>query len=554
MFQVSSTDVLYDHLNLGLVFLEDDRIVECNSSFEKIMDTSSDSLIGQSFESLLSAESVDLLADALTDGSESFTLTVQKNVVDEVRWLKIRYKENPEYTPCLRLFIVEDVTSDHLRFDIDKIQIEQRLDEERARYRNLLDSAFEAKIIYDSKNHAFLDVNKAACDLFGYTREEFLGIDPMAVRTPYLSEKEARDHLNRSVKQALIKGTFVEETHSTTKQELVLETEITLSPLDNEKGEVVMSIRDITSRKKAERELENYRSHLEQLVRDRTSEIENLNTALMSTNKDLEKSNEDLHGQKEELHSTLNDLKLTQEQLIREEKMSSLGVLTSGIAHEINNSLNLIGGGMNQIKLEMQDAKNLSKEIRKEMENGLGWIDDGMKRVMGIVGGLSSYGQYRASIRKKSNLNELMESVISLHKTRMSGKIKLNVKLETPCEIDIYTDHLHKALLNILDNATYFTANSERKPKKKEIQVSTKELEDGENVSIEFRNFGDCIPEDIKSKIFDPFFTTKELGKGIGLGLTVAYSFVKRHNGKIEAINHKDGVSFLLTIPKEMKL
>ena len=136
----------------------------------------------------------------------------------------------------------------------------------------------------------------------------------------------------------------------------------------------------------------------------------------------------------------------------------------------------------------------------------------------------------------------------------MEDGIKLDVQLATPCEVEIYVDHLHKALLNILDNATYFTCHSPRGQKKKEIKIITAELSDEDCVHIEFRNYGECIAEEIMSKIFDPFFTTKELGEGIGLGLTVAYSFVKRHNGKIEAVNHDDGVSFVLTIPKQMVL
>ncbi|MEM9327660.1 MAG: PAS domain S-box protein [Bacteroidota bacterium] len=701
MLQPSLTDVLYDHLNLGLVFLEEDRIVECNAFFEEIIGQPSELLIGERLDGFLNEESAGLLSETMGTKPEQFNLTVQVGAPAELRWLRLSYKHNPEYSDDLRLFVVEDVTENHVKqlvfkrlsegliendsqsifssivltlsevfgvkysfigvcgqtskeieiralslrnellevpnlplaktpcldvltygrlvvttnvqtrypldedlktWDVDsyigvslrdreqkaighiailddkplkdeeliltilelyssrlaaeleKELQEQHLQQSESKYRSLFESAYEAKVVYDATSGRFLDVNKAACDLFGYSLQEFLTIDPMCLRTPYLTLEEAKVHLDRAVKDALKNGIFVEETHSTTKEELVIETEMTIEPLDADKRQVVISLRDITSRKKAERELESYRTHLEQLVGDRTSEIENLNKALMSTNEDLERTNKDLQQQTDELHSALNDLKLTQEQLIREEKMSSLGVLTSGIAHEINNSLNLIGGGMNQIKLEMEDLENLPEDHREEMEYGLEWINDGMQRVIGIVGGLSSYGQYRASIRKKVNLDELLESVISLHKTRMNEDIKLKIDLNTPCEIEIYVDHLHKALLNILDNATYFSSHCDRQLDSKEIEIRTQDLADEDKVLIEFRNYGDIIPEDIKSKIFDPFFTTKEPGQGIGLGLTVAYSFVKRHNGKIEAINHEDGVSFVLKIPKVMTL
>lgn len=448
-------------------------------------------------------------------------------------------------------FIVSilEMYSSRLAMELEKEARERAIESSESKYRSLFDHAFEAKMVYDPSVDRYLEVNKAACELFGYSREELLTLNPQKLKPAKLGEVFVKDNIRHATLEVLSGGTYTEETLNQKADGMVFETELAVSLLDKEKQHILVSLRDIGKRKEAERELDRYKNHLEGLVRERTHEIEMLNDELVNTNGHLENSNTGLLQQKEELAKTLQNLKLAQEQLILSEKMASLGILTSGIAHEMNNSLNLIGGGMNLIKLETGYLQDIPEEIDEELKNGLEWISDGIDRAAKIVRGLATYGQHGSGQRIAISVDEIVRNISNLYQSGVKEQIEIKTSLNISKEILAYPSRLQVAFSNIIDNAVYFTKKGEGCSVQKQIEITSQESKDKSSITVIFRNYGEQIPEEARTKIFDPFFTTKDTGEGTGLGLTVAYSFIEQHDGTIKPFNHEDGVSFIVTLP-----
>ena len=284
----------------------------------------------------------------------------------------------------------------------------------------------------------------------------------------------------------------------------------------------------------------------------------------------LSKQNETLEQQVKErtasLNQSLEELKATQSQLIQSEKMASLGELTAGIAHEIQNPLNFVNNfsevstelidEMNEEleKGDLEEAKAISNDIKQNLEK----INHHGKRADGIVKGMLQHSRKNTGEKELTDINKLADEYFRLAYHGLRAKDKsFNAQLETDYDDSIKTvnmipQDIGRVILNLITNAFYAVdekkSNSESIDFKPTVSVSTKKLKD--TIEIIIKDNGNGIPKDILDKIFQPFFTTKPTGKGTGLGLSMSYDIIRAHNGKLQVeSNDKEGTIFTVSLP-----
>lgn len=247
-----------------------------------------------------------------------------------------------------------------------------------------------------------------------------------------------------------------------------------------------------------------------------------------------------------------------QKELIQAEKMASLGILTAGIAHEINNPLNFISGGLHALKTlktEYQklegplspEKENIQKQMDKIMENSM----EGVLRASDIIASLRFFANPGKAVKQDHDLEQLLYSVILSVEKRMPYHISLSKDIPAGFVIHCYEEQLQQVFINILMNAIEAIEEAEEK-KQRRIQINaTETTREKTKVScISFRNNGPSIPEKEIGKIFDPFYTLKDAGKGKGLGMAISYMIVSEHQGWIEVRNQGEQVVFDVILPK----
>ncbi len=446
------------------------------------------------------------------------------------------------------LLSILKIYASRLGAELEKVLSERELINSETKYRNLFENAFEAKMIYDDRNKHYLQANKAAIELFGHPRDFFIGLNPMQLKPDEFRSPEYTKRMNHMVTQAYDGDMLIEETVNKKANGGLFFSEIAVSLLDREKGHFLVSFRDVSKRKKAEQELLEHKTNLEETIRERTKEIENLNEELQKTNTFLENSNLDLTAQKEKLQATLERLRLTQSQLIQSEKMASLGILTSGMAHELNNSMNTIMGGISQAYMELEEMKIPAATLEK-VDDAFNWVQEGVSRTAKIVKGLASYGYHEQSRKELKEIDNVIQSAIALIEPSLEkAKVSFDIALEAATKLKIQSGQMTKAFVHVLENAIYF-AERDSSAEQGKILVTSKVDEERSNVIIEVLNTGQKISEEHFSRIYVPFFTTKPVGEGTGLGLSVAYSFIEQHGGTISHENVTDGVKCVIILP-----
>jgi signal transduction histidine kinase len=257
----------------------------------------------------------------------------------------------------------------------------------------------------------------------------------------------------------------------------------------------------------------------------------------------------ELTNQKEELQATLEQLQATQQQLIQSEKLASLGELTAGIAHEIQNPLNFVNN-FSEVSIELIDEmqeelekgdKEEAISIASDLKENLSKIIHHGKRADGIVKGMLQHSRASSTVKEPTDINKLADEYFRLAYHGLRAKDKsFNAELETHFTeplpmIRMVPQDVGRVLLNLFNNAFYAVHQKQKSNPdgyKPTVTVST-EAKDGQ-VIITVRDNGSGIPDSVKDKIMQPFFTTKPTGEGTGLGLSLSYDIiVKGHGGNI---------------------
>lgn len=247
-----------------------------------------------------------------------------------------------------------------------------------------------------------------------------------------------------------------------------------------------------------------------------------------------------------------------QDDLIQAEKMGSLGVMTTGIAHEINNPMNFISGGIHAtstlknelLKLEGKPSKQkleLYEQMDKIMENSL----EGVQRVTDIVNSLKFFANPGKAIKTDHDLNQLFYSVLLSIEKKIPYNITLNKNIPDGMSIYCYDEQLQQVFIHILLNAIQVLEESkDDKTRIIDISVAESQKEGREVTCISISNNGPPIPENELKKIYDPFYTIDNSGTGKGLGMAISYMIMREHQGWIEARNENELVIFDVILPR----
>ncbi len=291
---------------------------------------------------------------------------------------------------------------------------------------------------------------------------------------------------------------------------------------------------------------------------------------------ELNKQKELIEIKNRVLSETMNNLQETQTQLIQSEKMASLGELTAGIAHEIQNPLNFVNNFSDingELIAEMIEeiekgntkaVKDLASDISANEEK----INYHGKRADGIVKGMLQHSRSSNNIKESVNINVLADEYLRLAYHGLRAKDKsFNATMktdydETAVMIKIIPQDIGRAVLNLITNAFYAVNEKKKSPHplkggleyEPTVWVTTKLLHpplgDGGKVLITVRDNGNGIPQKVLDKIFQPFFTTKPTGQGTGLGLSLCYDIVKTHGGELKVETKEgEGSEFIMVLP-----
>ena len=374
----------------------------------------------------------------------------------------------------------------------------RKQEELTTRFGRILDNSSNEIYVFDASTLHFIQVNSGARENLGYSMDELTHMTPLSFKPEYTLETfEKLIEPLRSGKKSVIGF----ETVHKRKDGMLYPVEVKLQLMHKETPPVFIAvIQDITMRKQTEEKLGQYRDHLEELVEERTQELEK-----------------------------------SQEQLLHSEKLSALGKLTGSISHEFNNPLQ----GLRNIIGILSDSAPSEQEV-KLAELGKKECD----RMAKMIVSLRSF--YKPSSGKISavGINQCMEdTIILVAKSLQEKNIRVNKKYSNNLpKVEVVEDQIKQILLNLISNASEAISEDGG-----QIILTTEAQ--GSCVIMKVRDTGSCISAEDKKKVFEPFFTTKG-GKGTGLGLSISYGIIQDHGGSIEVESELgDGTTFTVSLP-----
>ena len=302
---------------------------------------------------------------------------------------------------------------------------------------------------------------------------------------------------------------------------------------------------------------------------DRTEKVKRTTAILLEeTIQELDQKRKAIEETNAALQKSLEELKAAQQQLIQSEKMASLGELTAGIAHEIQNPLNFVNNFsevsnelIDEMKEELEkgdikEAEAIAADVKQNLEK----INHHGQRAADIVKGMLQHSRSSTGQKELTDINALCDEYLRLAYHGLRAKDKsFNAKFETDFDpslpkINVVPQDIGRVILNLINNAFYTVSEKAKslmpnaESYEPTVVVSTKNL--GDKVEVKVKDNGNGISEKIKDKIFQPFFTTKPTGQGTGLGLSLSYDIVKAHGGeiKVESANGA-GTEFTVVLP-----
>ncbi len=430
----------------------------------------------------------------------------------------------------------------------------EKLTESERRYRELVESLRE--IVFEcDRNGCLIFLNKAWTEILGYSKQVALG-QPLG---NFILEAD-RDAWQSALQHHIEDDLELRFAH---QSGTILWLELALRFSQDNK--ITGSLNNITQRKKAETLLMQANEQLENRVKTRTHELSQTN---------------------EQLVTTLKQLQQAQGWLIQQEKMSSLGQLVAGVAHEINNPVSFIHGNLDHIQDYIQDLIRLVKQYQKHYSRpaeeiqaeaariDLDFILEDLPKVLSSMQmGSDRICEIVLSLRNFSRLNESEIKAVNIHRGLDNTLTILNHRLKASAQrpaikvlkdysdslplVECYAGLLNQVFMNVLANAIEAIDEIGRRDTTQdwgegvgEITLTTT-LIDHQWAQISIKDTGAGIGSDVHHQIFNPFFTTKPVGKGTGMGLAISYQIVtERHGGKLECFSVPEkGTDFVIQIP-----
>ena len=298
-----------------------------------------------------------------------------------------------------------------------------------------------------------------------------------------------------------------------------------------------------------------------------------LKQEIVSLREEIIAINDRAKEQRRELELTLENLKLAQSQLIQSEKMASVGVLTAGIAHELNNPINFMSGNIFPLQKDLEEVFSLFdryeaiieekdlkphftglEKIKKEMDftyliqeiqSLLNGIQEGAERSIEIIKGLRSFSRLDDEACQFYDIHEGIDSsLVLLHNKIIDKKVRVRKDYGDFEGLECYPSKLNQVIMNILTNSLQAIDSG-----KGELFIQT--ISSAIGIKLIIKDNGRGIPPEVKKHIFEPFYTTKEVGQGMGLGLSISYGIIEKHNGHIDVISEPGkGTEFIISLPK----
>ena len=251
----------------------------------------------------------------------------------------------------------------------------------------------------------------------------------------------------------------------------------------------------------------------------------------------------DLRDTTAEIQRREQELRDKQEQLVQAGKLATLGELTTGVAHELNNPLNniglFVGNAVDLVDLGVADRERIVRELKNAMQQ--------VRKATEIISHLRTFGRVASVSREPVSIDQVIERALSLMREQLRGRdIEIDLDLSPAAPVVVGNAiQLEQVFINLLTNARDAMADSPRKM----VRISTRVVHDV--VDLVFSDTGSGIPEGLEQRIFDPFFTTKEVGQGTGLGLSITYGIIKDHGGAIAVANRpQGGAVFQIRLPR----
>ena len=388
-------------------------------------------------------------------------------------------------------------------------------------------------MLYNSKGHILM-INNAFKKVTGYSYSDITRDD--GIRLKDLIPPDALADINTKLEKSGIVENVEVRTYK--KNSKGLDILFYCKNISIKGKQVSLStFIDNTEMKRNELELEYYRDDLERLVLERTEE-------LAVSNDELQIANNILSQQRKELQKAIEELRNTEKQLFIADKMASLGMLAAGIAHEINNPLNFIKGGIYGLESFFHD--NLPAEKQEEAMPLIIAIDKGIDRAADIVKSLNRFNRQTDNRTEECDLHAIIDDCLILLDNQLKNRIEVVKRFEAQQHTFYYNQgRINQAMINLLANAAQ-AIDGEGK-----ITIITSNQNNSLILSIV--DTGSGIDEKYMNHIFNPFFTTKEPGKGTGLGLSITFQIVKEMDGEIE-YNSMPGEGTTVTVRIPLKL
>lgn len=519
------------------LLFQKNKIIDCNDRALELLKGTRGDLLGltlwdisperQSDGQFSWAKAIKIIKNSKTGVSTGFEWqykTLKNNLVDVEVTLNMQDKSKDLYIVTWR-----DIT--------EKKKIETKIIESEQKFHKVFMYSPNSISITRSDTGEYVEINEGFERNTGYTADEVIGKTPEDVLL-WKNTGHKRVILNTELKEKGRVRNF--EVELTAKDGSVLNSIINIETitLKNEKYYLAIGI-NITDLKRANKELEVYKNKLEELVDKRTNELINANY----------------------------QLKAAQQQLIQSEKMASIGLLSAGVAHEINNPINYISGGVISLKCHFQkitdalqlfmDNCNVNCKFKqcdlpvpdklnyaiKESDKMFQGIQAGIDKTIGIIESMRVFSNESEDIFAKVDINEMLESIVAQQYNSYKHRIKIVKDLCANSVIEGISDKLQQAFVNILTNAIQ-SIEEEGLITLKTARVKNRWL----MVTISDTGLG--IAKNVNSKIFDPFYTTKNVGNGTGLGLFLSYYLVEQHKGTITYNSEiNKGTEFIIKIP-----